>query len=177
MLEGIKEQRGSLFRYSFNTVIAVIEALLAVVTFMTFLQGLAAVYQVTAAVATLVALVILLFLRERIAPSGELTALRETLRLALHLDQILKQASEIMWLTGFLDKHPDNETVRDLAADNCTILRDSIDSAQKLEKQIGEEELDEALEDIHIDKAYLRRRLTLGRSVLEKCEALLSPKE
>jgi hypothetical protein len=173
-LTAFKEQRDSLSKYSFDTIMAVIDGVLAIGALLTFLQGVADVYKVTAILVTATVVVVLFIVRERIRPKGELATLTGTLRLAVHLDQILKQASEVMLLGKVLERKSDDRLVKDLATDNCAVLRDSIDSVERLVKDLGsDKKLEEALEDIHIDRSVLDRRIRLGKSTLEKYERLL----
>jgi hypothetical protein len=173
-LTAFKEQRDSLSKYSFDTIMAVIDGVLAIGALLTFLQGVADVYKVTAILATATVVVVLFIVRERIKPKGELATLTGTLRLAVHLDQILKQASEVMLLGKVLERRSDDRLVKDLATDNCAVLRDSIDSVERLVRELGtDKKLEEALEDIHIDRSVLDRRIRLGKSTLEKYGKLL----
>jgi hypothetical protein len=142
--------------------------------FQTFLQGLADLYKTAAVLLLIVVAVLLLFARERLAPRGELATLTETLRLAVHLDQILKQAVEIMLLGRLLKRSPKDQLVKDMASDNCCILSDSIGSVEDLVgKLTKDQKLEKALEEIHIDHTVLQRRIALGKSVLEKYRSLL----
>lgn len=143
---------------------AVVGAFCAIATLIVFLQGLADVYKAAVIISALILLASLLVVKEHIAPKGELAELTKTLRLAVHLDQILKQASEIMLLSRLLEKQPDDRLVKDLASDDATVLKYSIDSVEELVKQLSQDQkLEGALEDIHIDDAMLERRVKLGK--------------
>lgn len=53
-LTAFREQRDTLFRYSFDTIMAVIDAALVIVALLTFLQGLADIYKVAATLLTVI---------------------------------------------------------------------------------------------------------------------------
>jgi hypothetical protein len=166
-LEAFREERDSLFRYSFDTITAVVGGFLGIATFVVFLQQLADIYKGAAVVFTVGVIVILLFVRERLVPRGELAVLRDTVRLGIHLDQLFKQSVEVMWLDKLLENPKGKEMAADFVFDCCTVLQDSISSIEDILASLRKSnKLKEAMEELHIDETLIERRVELGKRLL-----------
>ena len=172
MLEAFKEEKISLFKFSFNTITAVTGAFLGFIAIITFLQELDNIYKMIAIIAAIGAVTILLILKQLMQPKDEdFATLSKEIQLGMNLDQIFKQSTECLMLLKLLDKISDKNLVEELIADNITILKRSISYTDELMVQLKKQNrFEKALKSISIDNAFLERRIKFGKSVLSKIE-------
>jgi len=178
MLEAFKDERKSIAAWSYNTIVAVLGGLSAIGTFISgIVQGWFVMTTIAAGGITAIIVVLLVWLKKRFIPSGEIAALSETLRLGIHLDQIIKQSSELRLLIEYLNKNPKDELASGLAEDAATILEDSIKIIEEIREQLQQKnKWSEALRELHINEDTVKRRIDLGNSLLTKyrCRTLSS---
>ncbi len=177
MLEAFKEEKISLYKFSFDTIIAVTGVFLGFIAIITFLEELDNIYKMSAIGAAIGAVIILLILKQLKLPKDEDFATISTeIELGMSLDQIFKQSTECLLLLKLSDKITDeDDLVKELIADAITVLKSSLDNTDELVTKLKKQNrLDNALKSISIDNAFLERRIKFGKSVLEKIEKISS---
>ena len=175
LLETLREEKMSFFRYTYDTITAVIGGFLGIVSLYVFIKDLDDIYKASAVGVTIAVIIGLIFLKEMKKPKSkpEYENLSDNLELAINLDQIFKQANQCILLMSMSKKNPGDSDIKDFLSDSYDILKDSITYVEKLTKKMKEEKtLEEALKMIHINQKFLERRIKFGNSVLSKCESV-----
>ena len=95
------------------------------------------------------------------------------LLLGIHLNQIVKKSYELLYLIELKESMENykKEFIESLIEDCARILQDSVKKAENLfqeMKQLGV--CDEELSKLHIDEAFVLRRINLGKVILKSLE-------
>jgi len=162
--EALSQQEQSWFKFMYSTIAAVMGSTTSIVTVVAYFQKIGVL-----ALGGIVALVVLAVgvypVYTRLRPPKSADLIPDTLRLAIHLDQIQKQSVELLLLDRMQASLKTDEIVQRMRTEDVTILRGSLHTVRKIVKALGTK-LPKALKDIHITPEFLEERLQLGDSVL-----------
>jgi len=169
--KAIVELRKTSYDYLFEILFSIAAGILTVINLIAYF------FQISFLVFTLTAIPIvicsLLYAYRKFEPPSELEEIERPLLLGIHLNQIVKKSYELLYLIELKESMENykKEFIESLIEDCARILQDSVKKAENLFQEMKQLGLcDEELSKLHIDEAFVLRRINLGKVILKSLE-------
>lgn len=167
LLEGLSEQRESFLSYAFYTAIAIIGGFGVALNAIILFQQIGGIIKLTILILTIAVIAGLLIIKGHFVPGKKLAELRPTLRLAIHLDRVVKHVGEISLLKRALKHDSDNELIEDMQKSAYKYLSDSLAYIKQIVKELKEKEiLEQSMKEIHVNEDIINSRIKLAEKTL-----------
>jgi hypothetical protein len=160
------EQRESWFKFAYSLIAGAIGTATGAIGLAGYLLHLGVVGD-AGVIATVIVAATAYPVYSRLRPSRDLQEESLSIRLSIHLDQILKQSVEVSMLAEIPDGGGPKDLVTHLLSDGLSVLLDSVSRVEEIRKELGDGLL-KALEEIHTTSDTLESRLRLGKDTLKK---------